>query len=522
VKDLWLGLANGLMGRPDPRAKDSAERLVREVLTIDPNSVPGLGCLAVILGTSGRVDEAIELNRRLLVIAPDNARALNDLAWILSEEKGQYEEALPLAAKALACDPKNPDALDTYGVICFHLGRLPEAEKNLNEAMGVMPPAFSGAVEVRYHLAHVYEALGRDAQAADLFQRSLNLRVGMGGLDSGQVSHAEEFLRQHPALVAAAASEPPDLGGQPRPETPSLERGLDSAAPRASQPVPQDQGTVVHDVQLYEAFLAGLARLIEDGRATKTAVLMEQLQRSRCSLVLPDVPTRKMTLTGLYQNCRNSVLLVGHLYLCPQCGRRHANIAGGFVLTVTGAIATNYHVTKHPESLAFGAMTADGKMYAVKEVLAADEQADVALLQLDGSGFTPLALRAQVPVGAPVAVIGHPGNSFYSLTPGFVSRYFTVERGNREITWIAATANIGAGSSGAPLLDECGTVVGMAAQVRVVRNTRTEDHQPVPQMTVDMFVPAEAILRLVHSVGDNASRGASDAIVQPAPQTREQ
>ncbi len=101
----------------------------------------------------------------------------------------------------------------------------------------------------------------------------------------------------------------------------------------------------------------------------------------------------------LYESCRKGVLVVGHLYKCKQCGRIHAATAAGIALTASGAVATNCHVINHPEALAIGAMTTDGRVYAVKEVLAADSDSDVAILQLDGGGLSPLALSTMPPWG---------------------------------------------------------------------------------------------------------------------------
>ena len=138
----------------------------------DPNPARALDILASVVGNDGRVDEAITLNRKLLTIDSGNIRAMNDLAWMLSEEKGQYEEALALAAKAYAQNPNDPRLLDTYGVVCFRLKRLDEAQKYLREAVRLMPTSGGEAAKSRYHLAQVDEAMGQD-------------RRGSGSLPSG-------------------------------------------------------------------------------------------------------------------------------------------------------------------------------------------------------------------------------------------------------------------------------------------------------------------------------------------------
>ncbi|MBP7052905.1 MAG: trypsin-like peptidase domain-containing protein [Phycisphaerae bacterium] len=643
-----------IASRSDPQSQQTAEHILREALVIDPNSARVLQLLAMFAIDAGRHTEAIRLNRRLLEIAPNDATALNNLAWSLAEHNQDYEQALALTTRGLVLAPDDADLLDTHGVVCLHLKRLDEAQKYLTEAVRLVKPASPGAAVVRYHLAEVYEANGQDREAAGLFEKSLNLHGGIRGLTPAQVSHAKEFLNQWAAVPAdqaisgatalgSADASPPPSSGVAVVSADKLLRGtwawdIDNEDDTNQQAVdlwwehvneherylvPRngtqlavvkdksfegltladlsriglardriaasdyeatiDVGTIlavrtteanlaklevlgfdslkgerlgakydmrlrytlyrtvgspstgistarriqtadsnesdhsslagqsisVNDRRLYESFQAGLAGLIESNRSARIDTLTEQLQRDHTSLALPKMATTKMNPAKLYQNCRNSVVVVGHLCKCAQCGRCHPIIAAGFFVTASGVIVTNYHVASKPDSLAMGAMTWDGRVYPVREVLAADKESDVAILQLEGAGFTPLALSSEAPTGTPVAVIGHPGNKFYTLTTGIVSRHFTVDSDGRETTWIAATAEIGAGSSGAPMLNECGAVVGFASQTQLLRTARPDDHQ-APQMTIGWFVPASAVLQLVSPDMDGKGRSRTE------------
>ena len=122
-----------------------------------------------------------------------------------------------------------------------------------------------------------------------------------------------------------------------------------------------------------------------------------------------------------------------------------------------------YHVVNVPASQTLVAMTGDGRVVAVKEVLAANPNTDVAILRLDGSGFTPLPLDTDAPVGTAIRVLSHPDNHFFTFSEGIVSRYVSVplEKDAGEVTMMAVTADFGAGSSGAPAFNERGGVVGM-------------------------------------------------------------
>jgi serine protease Do len=130
-------------------------------------------------------------------------------------------------------------------------------------------------------------------------------------------------------------------------------------------------------------------------------------------------------------------------------------------------VVTNHHVLADKTAGELGVMTFDGTVYPVLEVLAADREGDAAILRIDpgGAALSALPLSAGVRTGNNIRVVGHPDGRFYSLTEGIVSRVFVEptsdERGTR--TWLTVTADYGGGSSGAPVLNEAGEVVGMVS-----------------------------------------------------------
>ena len=261
----------------------------------------------------------------------------------------------------------------------------------------------------------------------------------------------------------------------------------------------------INDSALLQSFLHDLTEQFENGKTVKMEALRRQLVHNHGSVELPKMIMEEMTLPDLYRQCKNSVLIVGSIYMCKKCGKRHLNPASGFILTSSGAVATAYHVVDRSESEAFGAMTFDGKVYLVKEVIEASSIDDVAILQLDGSGFQPLTLSANAPVGTSVAMIGHPSLQFYMLTTGTISRYYTRKNAGIETLWMSATSEISAGASGAPLLNASGAVVGMAVSTRPVY-AKTHDNEPGSlQMVIEQYVPASVIHDLLTSdVGSKA------------------
>ena len=200
----------------------------------------------------------------------------------------------------------------------------------------------------------------------------------------------------------------------------------------------------------------------------------------------------------IYSRLKQGVVVLGTLYKCSKCTKWHVATASGFLLSESGVVAASYHQVNRPDRTTMGAMTYDGTVHPVREVLAAHPSDDVALLQLEGSGFTPLRLSKGNPVGSPVWVIGHPSRQFYTLTQGIISGYFVDRVNGSRAARVTITADIGVGSSGAPVFNDRGGVVGMAIATRTVYAT-SKKGQKREQMVVRKCVPAEAVFDLVEA-----------------------
>jgi S1-C subfamily serine protease len=108
-------------------------------------------------------------------------------------------------------------------------------------------------------------------------------------------------------------------------------------------------------------------------------------------------------------------------------------------------------------------------------------------------------------------VLSHPDNAFYSLTEGVVSRYFVYRNQGKATTMLATTAEFAVGSSGAPLLDDCGNVIGMVSSTssiysgpatmdgegEISGSAPEADSNGDLQMVMKMCVPSADILKLL-------------------------
>lgn len=128
----------------------------------------------------------------------------------------------------------------------------------------------------------------------------------------------------------------------------------------------------------------------------------------------------------------------------------------GFFVREDGWVVTNYHVVGTARRLTV--RLKGGTRLSPVSVLATDPAHDLALLGVGGSGHPVLPLSdTPAEIGDHVYAIGSPLGLDHTLTEGVVG-------GRREVQgthMIQAQATVAPGSSGGPLLDERGRVVGI-------------------------------------------------------------
>lgn len=141
---------------------------------------------------------------------------------------------------------------------------------------------------------------------------------------------------------------------------------------------------------------------------------------------------------------------------------------GSGVVIETGRVLTNAHNLRHDEvTVTF----ADGRRETGR-VLGSDPDLDVAVIEVDTGEIAPVqwAEQPQTPeIGQAVIALGNPGGRGLRVTPGFVSsgvRSFRGPRGRRIAGAVEHTAPLPRGSSGGPLIDRQGSLIGINA-VRV-------------------------------------------------------
>jgi trypsin-like peptidase len=139
----------------------------------------------------------------------------------------------------------------------------------------------------------------------------------------------------------------------------------------------------------------------------------------------------------------------------------NVSIGSGFFITPDGLLLTNYHVIKNARTV--GARTPSGAYYPFSGEWIRLSDLDVAMLKFNATDVPYLLLQSNVQVeeGQRVLVIGSPEGLQGTVSDGLVAAI----RENGE--YIQITAPISHGSSGSPVLNEQGKVIGIATSILV-------------------------------------------------------
>ena len=144
---------------------------------------------------------------------------------------------------------------------------------------------------------------------------------------------------------------------------------------------------------------------------------------------------------------------------------RHAvrGLASGFIISADGHILTSAHVVT-----GVGDMTvrlADGREF-VGRVIGVDELSDVAVVKIDAErlAVAPVGDPAKVAVGDWVSAIGAPFGLETSVTAGIVSAKRLLP-GSGGILFLQTDVAVNPGSSGSPLFNLRGEVIGINSMV---------------------------------------------------------
>ena len=158
----------------------------------------------------GQFERAEKLLLQALELEPENAEALNYLAYMWSEKGLHLERALAFSRKALLQEPENGAYLDTLGWIFYQQGRYQDALPPLTKAAELVPDDAT----ITDHLGDLYLKLNQPQQAVKYWTTSYQL-------DSANEVVAKKLRAQglDPAKLLLPASPDGKSPSAPKPAT---------------------------------------------------------------------------------------------------------------------------------------------------------------------------------------------------------------------------------------------------------------------------------------------------------------
>ena len=275
-------------------------------------------------------------------------------------------------------------------------------------------------------------------------------------------------------------------------------------APAAAEP-PPPAPDYIDDERHLQAMENAILKLAHDGKATRGKELLSQMKRKTCGLLPAPPGALVLQPEEIYTGCGGGVVAITSSWKSDDGDMWTAGEpATAWVLTPDGVLVTNYHVFADAEKEeVFGILTRDGKFFPVTEILAADSVNDVAIFKVAAKGLQPLALAPEEAVGKKVCVISHPDGQFYTFTQGQISRY-TMQRDDAAqppVKYMSITADYARGSSGGPVLNDHGAVVGMVCSTKTTYyGEKGREPDDDVQMVVKFCIPGESIRALLKPV----------------------
>ena len=197
---------------------------------------------------------------------------------------------------------------------------------------------------------------------------------------------------------------------------------------------------------------------------------------------------------------RSKPAIVGIFVTAPEESEPRHRVGSGFIFRKEGYILTNDHVVRDASHIM---VTLLDESRFEAEIVGTDVNTDVAVLKIEREEafpVLPLADSSKVRVGQFAVAIGNPFRLEYTVTTGIVSgKGRSILHGFGLIRYqdfIQTDAWINTGSSGGPLLNIYGEVIGVNALIRRVGNN---ENTPVPAMVGAGFaIP----INLAKTIGD--------------------
>ncbi|MBD3233179.1 MAG: tetratricopeptide repeat protein [candidate division Zixibacteria bacterium] len=143
----------------------------RKAVGLNPDDPGHKIALAEVHDSNGDFNEAEDILRDLIKQYPDNATALNNLAYMYINQERKLDDAEKYLERALELEPQNGAFLDSYGWLMFKKGKTEKAISYIRDAMDVI----GADPELFDHMGDIYRHLGEFEKSQEYYSKALEL-----------------------------------------------------------------------------------------------------------------------------------------------------------------------------------------------------------------------------------------------------------------------------------------------------------------------------------------------------------
>jgi serine protease Do len=283
----------------------------------------------------------------------------------------------------------------------------------------------------------------------------------------------------------------------------------------------------------YNAYYENLGKWLAESKSDLAGMTLNKIKSDAALLKADeatDLPvaifsnnTQLLSEEMIFSKRKNGVLIIGKLSSTDPGNSKSTNfdlVGTAFAISADGTCVTNFHVLKNiirpdaeegKKDSVYFIITNDKKVYFINKVMAFSKNNDLAIFKVDmpEDSLHPIPFGKPANIGATVYCISHPLGHFYSFSKGIVARNASIDpatlgaaydKNGRAPIRMEITADYAIGSSGGPILDRYGNLIGVVISTTPISYTGKDvmgNDISFVQMMVKETAPVKALTELL-------------------------